>query len=207
MKTPLYWFAISTSASKFRNNLAASPVEASDPFLAQVIMFAGNFAPRGWAYCDGALMAINQNQSVFALLGTTYGGDGRTTFGLPDLRGRVPIGPRQGPGLSSYNQGQKGGAETAPLSAAQMPSHTHTATATVHATSTNGNQTGPTAHVPANDPREDQFSDGTPDVTMNGAMVTVSNANTGGGGTHANVQPYLAINFIIALSGTFPSRN
>ncbi|KRS10186.1 hypothetical protein XM53_22310, partial [Roseovarius atlanticus] len=97
----------------------------ADPFIGQIVLFGGNFAPRNWAFCDGQLVAISQNSALFSILGTTYGGDGRTTFGLPDLRGRVPIGPRQGPGLTFYREGQKGGAEDVTLTQAEMPSHSH----------------------------------------------------------------------------------
>ena len=101
-----------------------------DPMLASIMIFAGNFAPRGWAFCDGQLLAISANSALFSLLGTTYGGDGRTTFGLPDLRGRAAIGPRHGPGLSNYALGQRGGVETVTLNITQIPSHTHLATVT-----------------------------------------------------------------------------
>ena len=186
---------------------ASTSAQASDPFIAEIVMFGGNFAPRGWAFCDGQLLSISSNQALFSLVGTIYGGDGRTTFGLPDLRGRVPLGPRQGAGLSNCALGQRGGAESVALTIAQMPSHTHTATVTVRATSSNGNQTGPAGHILANDPREDQYSDTTPDVTMNSGATSVANANTGGSQAHPNLQPYLAINFIIAQVGVFPSRN
>jgi len=96
-----------------------------EPLIGQIMMFAGNFAPRGWAFCEGQLLAINQYQALFSILGTTYGGDGRTTFGLPDLRGRVPMHPGNGPGLSSKRLGQKGGSETNTLNVSQLPSHNH----------------------------------------------------------------------------------
>jgi len=181
--------------------------QASEPFIAEIKMFGGNFAPRGYAYCDGQLLAIAQNAALFSLLGTTYGGDGRTTFGLPDLRGRTAIGPRQGPGLSNYSLGSRGGVEQVTLSSAHMPAHTHAATATVHATSTAGTSAVPTDNIMASKSRTNIYSDAAPDVTMNAAAVTVSNASAGSGLAHENRMPYIAINHIIALIGVYPSRN
>ena len=178
----------------------------SDPFIAEIIMFGGNFAPRGWAFCDGQLLSISQNTALFSILGTTYGGDGRTTFGLPDLRGRVAMHPGSGPGLSTRRLGEKSGVETVILNANQMPSHTHAATAVANGTDTQGNSGfvgGRTwSHVGAN-----LYVDATPDVVMHAGNVTVTNANTGGNQSHTNIQPYLCVNFIIALQGVFPSRN
>jgi microcystin-dependent protein len=175
----------------------------ADPFLAEIVMFGGNFAPRGWAFCDGQLLPIASYSALFSLLGTTYGGDGRTTFALPDMRGRVPMGPRTGPGLSTYSLGQRGGAERVVLNVNEMPGHSHVVT--LMASSSNGNQTGPTGHVLANDPREDQYSDAAPNVSMSAGAILVDNA--GGGQSHYNLQPFLCVNFIIALQGVFPSRN
>ena len=185
----------------------SQPVQASDPFIAEIVMFGGNFAPRGWAFCEGQLLQISQYTAVFALLGTTYGGDGRVTFGLPDLRGRAAIHPGSGPGLSTYRLGQKGGVEQVTLTVNQVPSHTHAATATAHASSTRGNDSDPTGNIMAVKSRTNIYSNVAPDVTMKAASVTVSNANTGGSQAHENRMPYLAINHIIALVGTFPSRN
>ena len=108
----------------------------SDPFIAEIIMFGGNFAPRGWAFCDGQLLSISSNSALFSILGTTYGGDGRTTFGLPDLRGRVAMHPGSGPGLTQRRLGEKSGMETVTLTTNQIPSHNHTATATASGTGT-----------------------------------------------------------------------
>jgi len=141
---------------------------SSEPYLGEVNLFAGTFAPRGWASCDGQILPINQNQSLFSLLGTTYGGDGRTSFALPDLRGRTPIGPRQGPGLSTRYLGEKAGVENVPLTEAQMPSHNHIL----------------------------------PDL-----FVSNVTGNTGGSQPHDNMQPYLGLNYAIALQGIFPSRS
>jgi len=175
----------------------------SSPFIGQIQIFGFNFAPRGWAFCDGQLLSIASNTALFSLLGTTYGGDGRTTFGLPDLRGRVPIHPGTGPGLSPVSWGQRGGAQTRQLSVSNMPAHTHTAT--LHATSTNGNQTGPTDHILAGDPREDQYSNATPNVTMSPSSITMAPA---GASQVIDIRdPYLGVYFSIALVGVFPSRN
>lgn len=171
-----------------------------DPFIGEVKLFAGNFAPRGWAFCEGQLLPISQNSSLFAILGTTYGGDGRTTFALPDLRGRTAIGPGNGPGLSSYREGQKGGVEHVTLNASQMPTHNHT----IRAVTSAGNSTTPTNHVLADSAAfDDEFSNATPNTSMSSAMVT----NAGGNQSHENRQPFLAIYYIIALQGIFPSRS
>ena len=176
---------------------------ASEPFIGQIQTFGFNFAPRGWAHCNGQLLSIASNTALFSLLGTTFGGDGRTTFALPDLRGRAAVHPGSGPGLSNITWGQRGGSETRILSVSNLPSHNHTAT--LHATSTNGNQTGPANHILANDPREDQYSNGAPNVTMNAASVAVG--NTGGGQSFSIRDPYLGIYHSIALTGVYPSRN
>lgn len=173
----------------------------SVPFTGQIIRFAGNFAPRGWAFCDGQLLPIAQNTALFSLLGTTYGGDGRTTFALPDLRSRVPIHPGNGPGLSSYRLGQKGGTETVTLQTTQIPSHNHL----VECVSSVGNKTSPDGAIPGSETAGtvDFWSDAASDGTMNANMIK----NTGGGQGHENRQPYLAVNYIIALEGTYPSRS
>lgn len=194
-----------------------------DPFLGQIIMFAGNFAPRGWAFCDGQLLPISQYSALFSILGTIYGGDGRTTFALPDLRGRVPMHPGNGPGLSSRRLGEKGGAETNILNVTQIPSHNHSASATasgaatgvLRASSGSGDSTTPSGNVLA-ETAEDNYSSAAPDVdmhanavviNMSGLNVNVTVANTGGNQPINNMQPYLCVNFIIALQGVFPSRS
>ena len=183
----------------------------SDPFLGQVVIFAGNFPPRGWAFCEGQLLPINQNTALFSILGTIYGGDGRTTFALPDLRGRSPIGPGNGPGLPSYRQGVQGGNYQHVLTTTEMPSHTHTATATsqLRAERRPGNATDPTGNILAsgtsiyrsNSPAEDLVMD--PGSVQTGVTVN----NTGGNQSFDIRDPYLAIYYIIALQGVFPSRN
>jgi microcystin-dependent protein len=171
-----------------------------DPFIAEIKIFAGNFAPRAWAFCDGQLLPISQNSALFSLLGTTYGGDGRTTFGLPDLRGRTPIGPRNGPGLSDYALGQRGGAEHIQLNSAQMPSHNHL----IRAVTTGGTSTTPTDNLLADSAAFDnEFSDATANTNMSSAMVS----SAGGNLAHENRQPFLALNYIICIQGVFPSRS
>jgi microcystin-dependent protein len=182
----------------------------SDYFLGQIVMFGGNFAPRGYAFCNGQLLPISQNTALFSLLGTTYGGDGRTTFALPDLRSRLPVDWGQGPGLSNYALGQTGGSETVTIDVTTMPSHNHTFNATV-ATAT--------ANTIANNllPAQPTEALGTPqfygnDVAGQPPITPVAlNPNvcgrTGGGQSHSNLMPSLCITFIIALQGIFPSRN
>ncbi|PYT00799.1 MAG: phage tail protein [Acidobacteria bacterium] len=175
----------------------------SEPFLGEIVMFAGNFAPRGWAFCQGQLLSIAQNTALFSILGTTYGGNGQTTFALPDFRGRVPMGTGQGPGLSPRTLGEESGTETVTLLSTQMPAHTHTASAQLHASTLAADDTLPAGNFPA---------DGgsyrtTTDTTMNANAVTVTNGISGGSQPFSIVQPYLVINFIIAIEGIFPSRN
>ncbi|MCR9271979.1 MULTISPECIES: phage tail protein [Mameliella] len=179
----------------------------ADPFLGQVTIFAGNFAPRGWAFCDGQLMPISQYSALFSILGTIYGGDGRTTFALPDLRGRMPIGPRHGPGLSDYREGQKGGAETRTLNITNMPSHNHAATAQMRAESRNGSVPDPSGNILAAGTNIFRPNSPSEDVVMDAAAVNVTVQNNGGQQPFNIMNPYLAINYIIALVGIFPSRS
>ncbi|WP_342448689.1 tail fiber protein [Tamlana crocina] len=175
-------------------------LNAQEGFIGEIRMFAGNFAPRSWALCDGQLLAISQYQALFSILGTTYGGDGRTTFALPDLRGRVAIHPGSGPGLSTYRQGSKGGTETNTLTVSQMPPHSHTVNAVVE----DGNQSVPTGNLPAGTKALDkEYSDAAANTTMNSTMI----GNSGGGQPVNNIQPYGTVNYIICLQGIFPSRN
>ena len=167
----------------------------SEPFLGQISIFGFDFAPRGWADCDGQLLPINQNQALFALLGTTYGGDGRTTFALPDLRGRVPIHFGSG-----HPQGQRAGEERHTLTTAELPAHAHP----TQCSSAAGTSKSPAGNFPASE------SNGaiavystTSNATLNASAVT----NAGGGQSHENMQPFLTLTFAIALQGIFPSRN
>ena len=168
-------------------------------YLAQVILFAGNFAPRGWAFCHGQLLPINQYQALFALLGNTYGGDGRTTFGLPDLRGRAPIGAGRGPGLSDYRLGVRGGSETNVLTVNQMPSHSHALTAST----TTAAQAKPGNAIRLGHAGADVYTQGASDTTL----ASDSIQSTGAGQPQNNMQPFLGLNYIICLNGIFPSRN
>ncbi|WP_417612584.1 phage tail protein [Owenweeksia hongkongensis] len=170
-----------------------------DPFLAQIIMFGGNFAPRGWAFCDGQLLPISQYTALFSLLGTNYGGDGRTTFALPDLRGRVAIHPGAGPGLSPKSLGSKGGAETVNLTQAQMPSHKHT----IHGANIGGDDSDPTTGNGFGTAANDLYIETAPSTNMGSGVMS----NAGGGQAHTNMQPFGCVNFIIALQGVFPSRS
>ncbi|WP_459211232.1 phage tail protein [Aquimarina rhabdastrellae] len=180
--------------------------------IGEVRLFAGNFAPRTWAFCEGQLLAISSNTALFSILGTIYGGDGRTSFALPDLRGRVPIGPGTGPGLSTYREGQRGGVETVTLNSLQIPSHTHAHTFNVNS----GNATistpvpGSTIATPGVGSGR-SFSPGlgfnasSPDTTLNNNSIVIG--NTGGSQAHENRQPWLSLYYIICLQGIFPSRN
>lgn len=169
------------------------------PFIAQIVMFGGNFNPRGWAFCSGQIMPIAQNTALFSLLGVTYGGNGQTTFALPDLRSRVPIHAGQGPGLSNYQLGQQGGTESVTLTTNQMPAHNHSAVA--HASDGASSNTDPSGNFLA---EGNNYTNST-NVQMNAGAVTTGMA--GGNQPFSIIQPYLAINYIIALEGIFPSRN
>lgn len=170
----------------------------TEPFIGQIMPVGFNFAPRGWALCDGQLLSISQNSALFALLGTAYGGDGRVTFGLPDLRGRVPVHVGSGPGLSPYTWGQKGGTEQVTLSVSQIPSHSHT----LRANSDSADSTSPSDRTLA-EAREDTYNEEAANADMKAGAI----GNAGGGQGHPNIQPYLAIYWCIALTGLFPSRN
>jgi len=172
----------------------------SEPFVGEIRMFAGNFAPRGWAYCDGQLLAVSQNDALFSLLGTIYGGDGRTTFGLPDMRGRIPIHAGTGPGLSPRQLGSKAGSENETLTANQLPSHTHPMQASSEAASS----PNPPDQVLAESITDRVYRPNTaPDVNMASSSVST----IGGSRSHTNLMPFLCVHFIIALFGIYPSRN
>ena len=171
----------------------------SEPFIAEIRIFAGNFAPRSWAFCDGQLLPVSQNTALFSLIGTTYGGDGRSTTALPDLQGRVAMHPGRGPGLTSRRLGQRGGIETVTLSEAQMPNHNHSMLASGPS---NTNTPGSTAAYATN-PLVRQYSTASNLV----ALAPSALQNTGGSQSHNNLQPFIAMNFIIALQGLYPSRS
>lgn len=171
----------------------------SEPFVGEIRMFAGSFAPRSYALCDGQLLSIAQNSALFSLFGTYYGGDGRTTFGLPDLRGRVPIHMGSGPGLTPRLIGQKAGTENVTLGAANLPAHGHP----LQASGTPATESRPAGNVLAADTPVDVYQ-------TTGATAQTSTSSTtsaGAGDAHANLQPFLCIHYIVALFGIFPSRN
>lgn len=172
----------------------------SEPFVGEIRMFAGNFAPRGWAFCDGQLLAVSQNDALFSLLGTIYGGDGRTTFGLPDLRGRIPLHAGTGPGLSPRRLGAKGGAEEVTLTVNQMPSHNHEP---FRASGDRGNEANPGGNVLAESPQIALYLEDPPSVSLDSGVIT----HVGGSRSHTNLMPYLCVHFIIALVGIYPSRH
>ncbi len=174
----------------------------SEPFVAEIRIFAGNFAPRGWAFCNGQLLPVDQNTALFSLIGTTYGGDGRTTTALPNLKGRAPMHPGRGPGLTSRRLGQKGGAETVTLSEAQLPGHTHTMMGVINP----GNVRLPsnTVTLARSGGALAYQTDSTSNLV---AMADQTLANAGGSQPHNNLQPFLTMNFIIALAGLYPSRS
>jgi microcystin-dependent protein len=208
--------ALTLSAAAWSPSAAACA--GTEPLLASVCIFAGNFAPQGFAFTNGQIMAISQNTALFSLLGTTYGGNGVNTFALPDTRGRVIVGPGQGPGLSNYELGQMGGAETVSLTLAQLPAHSHSANTTVNVSATAygqsavGNSDGPGANSWAAKPRAGQYSSAAPNVSMSaGSILASATASTvvgsAGGGQPVDVrQPYLALNYVIAIYGVFPAR-
>ncbi len=174
----------------------------SEPFTAEIRIFAGNFAPRGWAFCDGQLLPVSQNTALFSLIGTTYGGDGRTTTALPNLQGRAPMHPGRGPGLTSRKLGEKIGSETVTLTEAQIPSHSHTA----RANSSSADSGGPSSTKVLGRSRSgDIYQTNTTENLIDMSSQAVS--ATGGSQYHENNQPFLTMNFIIALQGLYPSRS
>jgi microcystin-dependent protein len=219
------------------SNSALTKVSACEfePMIGSMCTFAFNFAPRGWALADGQILPINQNQSLYSLLGTTYGGDGRTTFALPDLRGRAIIGAGEGPGLSVYALGSRIGQETVVLTLANIPSHNHPQStievstslpsssvsiiATLRASTSVGDSPTPSGALFASDlAGANGYSSGAPDVSLSadGISMTVSgtvsadtatSGNTGSGQAHTNLMPYQTVSWAIALTGLFPSRS
>ena len=171
----------------------------SQPFIGEIRLFAGNFAPVGWSFCDGQIIAISENSTLFNLIGTTYGGDGQQTFALPDLRSRVPLHQGQGSGLSAYQIGQNGGVENVTLAVGQLPAHSHGLKASLHealSTATEADYLGSTT-------QSQHYGSGTPDVPMDPDTLT----SVGGNQPHLNLAPFTALNYIIALYGVYPSQN
>ncbi|SHF82266.1 Microcystin-dependent protein [Mariniphaga anaerophila] len=173
----------------------------SEPYVGEIRMFAGNFAPRGWAFCDGQLMAVSQNDALFSLLGTTYGGDGRTTFALPDLRGRIPVHAGDGPGLAPKRLGERGGAESVTLAVNHMPAHKHEIVCNDFV----GNSLGDSeSRAIAAGTNSRVFTDNAENlVPLNNGTI----GNAGGNQSHANLMPYNCVHFIISLVGIYPSRH
>ena len=172
----------------------------SEPFIAEVRIFAGNFAPRGWAFCNGQLLPISQNTALFSLIGTTYGGDGRTTVGLPNLQGRAPMHPGRGPGLTQRRLGETGGAAQVTLTEQQMPQHTHQ----LRAVSEDGEENAPAGnYTAATEPNRRIYRTNLDGLTP---MANEALQGAGDGQPHDNRQPSLVLNFIIALVGIYPSR-
>lgn len=171
----------------------------SDPFIGEIRMFGGSFAPAGWAFCSGQLMPISENDALFTLIGTTYGGDGQETFGLPDLQGRMPIHAGQGPGISqNYQLGEKAGVESVTLSTQQIPVHSHALLATNNSATSNN----PVNNIYARSTGDVYTTTLTP-LNFNAAAVTP----VGGSQPHDNMQPFLVVTFIISLFGIFPTQS
>ncbi|UED77156.1 phage tail protein [Brevibacillus sp. DP1.3A] len=169
----------------------------AEPFLGEIRMFGGDYAPQGWALCEGQIISISENDTLFSLIGTTYGGDGQTTFALPDLRGRIPLNQGKNPGTgTTYVMGEKNGVESVTLTVPQLPAHTHT----VHASSQSGTQNSPANAVWAKNAQ--QYSANAPDGLMNASSLS----SVGGNHPHSNLMPFTVINFIIALYGIYPSQ-
>ncbi len=169
----------------------------AEPFIGEIRPVPYNFAPRSWAFCEGQLLAIAQNNALFSLLGTTFGGDGRTTFGLPDLRGRVPLGEGTGPGLTQRRLGARSGNESVTLQQTTIPAHNHAVNVSVQS----ADAFDPASNLPADSPRQVYAP------TKTGSFASDALTDTGDGESHGNRQPLLVISYIIALQGIFPSRN
>jgi microcystin-dependent protein len=178
--------------------MASVPASAQEPFIGEIRFVGFNFAPQGWLPCDGRLMSISQNTALFSLLLTTFGGDGKTTFALPDMRGRVPVGTGQGAGLTNRNPGDQGGKETVTLTIAQMPAHRHN----LMASSAAANTTAPAGDTLANSSTTPVYSTGTTNVAMKNTSINTA----GQGQPHENMQPFLGMTCIIAVQGIFPAH-
>lgn len=204
--------AVMAAATLSANQAVAGP----NPYIGEIMMVGENFCPRGWAPLDGQLLPINQNQALFSLLGTIYGGDGRTTFALPEMRGRIPVHTGTGPGLPLARQGARGGQETQTLNINTMPAHNHVATSTVTSSALNASTTAASSTTAQGNALGTTASPsyvrgGTPNVAMAPGSVTATVdttiLNNGAQQPFSIQQPYLTINFCIALTGVFPSRN
>lgn len=172
----------------------------SSPYIGEIRMFGGNFAPAGWAFCDGSIIAISENDALFTLIGTTYGGDGQETFALPDLRGRLPIHTGSGPGLSNRILAETGGTESVSLSTTQIPAHAHA----LLGSSSQASALNPAGAVVASPTNIDLYRPGS---TPTQALASNAISPVGGSQPHDNTQPFLCISFIISLFGIFPTQN
>lgn len=197
-RIPVDNFLAALSGIALISGLVCSPHLRATPFIGQIQYFPYTFPPRDWTFCNGQLLQLDAQTALFALIGTTYGGNGRTNFAVPDMRGRAPLHPGQGPGLSPYRWGQVGGSEAVTLTTASLPAHSHA----LGASNSSGDQTSPAGAVPARDGRDLTYSDQAPDTDMHPASIT----DSGGGQPHNNMPPYLALNCNIALNGIFPQR-
>ena len=171
----------------------------ADPFVAEIRIFGFNFPPKGWAFCNGQLLPISQNTALFSLLGTTYGGDGKSTFALPDLQGNAPMHPGQGPGLSQHDLGETGGSETVSLLESEIPAHPHG----LMCNAAPGNRTNPVGNAIARAPSGSPYAPAGPPSAQ---LATQALPPAGGDQPHNNMQPYLTLNFCIAMQGVFPAR-
>jgi len=170
----------------------------ADPFVAEIRIFPFNFAPKGWAFCDGQILPLSQNTALFSLLGTTYGGDGRSTFQLPDMQGNAPMHPGQGPGLSLHDLGEMGGTQTVTLLTSEIPMHSHALNASV----SDGTDTKPANELFAQGVGVQIWGTNAPNANLAGNAI----APAGGNLPHNNMQPYLTLNFCIAMQGVYPPR-
>ncbi|MBZ5620036.1 MAG: tail fiber protein [Acidobacteriia bacterium] len=177
----------------------------ADPFVAEIRIFPFNFAPKGWAFCNGQILPISQNTALFSLLGTTYGGDGKSNFALPNLQGSSPMHPGQGPGLSPHYLGESGGSDTVTLLVSEMPAHPHAISCVDggRVSGQVGTPVGAMLAITSGTPANAYNSGGPQNQTMNGNMV----APAGGNQPHNNLMPYLTLNFCIAMQGVFPPRS
>lgn len=194
---------LAASASLALAGASPARAQASDPLIGQLMTFAGDFCPRNWTKAEGQLLAISQYQALFSILGTNFGGDGQTTFALPDLRGRVVIAPGYGPGLSPRQTGERGGMETVVLTLPEMPNHTHSAM--LRAADQPASEDNPTGHYLADFPdAQSIYGTGPANAIMGNGSIVLS--TSGGSQPHPNMQPFLTITTCIALRGIFPTR-
>ncbi|MDM7860902.1 tail fiber protein [Alteromonas sp. ASW11-36] len=208
------WLAASLGIVFFCMGYAPKTYAGSDPLVGDIMLFGGNFCPRGWADANGALLAISSNNALFSLYGTTYGGDGRTTFALPDLRSRVPLGQGNGPGLTDRRLGSKSGSERLIITANNLGGHTHVATtaSTLNASSLPGTTSDPSGNSLADDAGEIIYNgSATPDTTMASNAATsstvVSVSGNGSSTSPSGQQPYITMRYCVALFGVYPARN